>query len=211
MAKGFYLSRNLAMAGLLLAAIALVTIIALSVVYDKERSRNRAPSNGAPSVGASSPSSSSSIDPYSSSTSASPGPQKPWQRYRLPDTLAPVHYAITLWPRLEPDGRGLFIFTGNSTVRFVCLKDTDLILIHSNRLNFTLFQGHEAQLMALGATAPAIKTTWLELTTDYLVVQLEGRLEAGRSYLLHTEFVGELADDLAGFYRSKYKENGVEK
>uniref|UniRef100_A0A8C5CRI8 Aminopeptidase n=1 Tax=Gadus morhua TaxID=8049 RepID=A0A8C5CRI8_GADMO len=213
MAKGFYLSRNLAMAGLLLAAIALVTIIALSVVYDKERSRNRAPSNGAPSVGASSPSSSSSIDPYSSSTSASPGPQKPWQRYRLPDTLAPVHYDITLWPRLEPDQQGLYIFTGNSTVRFVCLKDTDLIIIHANKLNFTLFQGHEARLKALDPAhpVPQVQSSWLQEETEYLVLQLDGALKAGRVYLLETQFKGELADDLEGFYRSQYTEDGVQK
>ena len=207
------------MAGLLLAAIAVVTIIALSVAYDKERSGSRgSPGDGAPSDGASStkdPSSASASSSSSSSSSSSrpsPDPQEPWQRYRLPDTLVPVSYDITLWPRLEPDGRGLYIFTGNSTVQFVCVKDTDLILIHANKLNFTLFQGHEAQLKAMGGSpAPAIKNTWVEVATEYLVVQLEGRLEVGRSYLLHTEFVGELADDLAGFYRSKYKENGAEK
>uniref|UniRef100_A0A8C5CU20 Aminopeptidase n=1 Tax=Gadus morhua TaxID=8049 RepID=A0A8C5CU20_GADMO len=205
MAAGFYISRALALALALVSVGALASIIALSVLYAKEKTKDLEPSPTSPAAAT------TTADSSFPSPSSSPGPPVPWQQYRLPDTLAPVHYAITLWPRLEPDGRGLFIFTGNSTVRFVCLKDTDLILIHSNRLNFTLLQGHEAQLMALGATAPAIKTTWLELTTDYLVVQLEGRLEAGRSYLLHTEFVGELADDLAGFYRSKYKENGVEK
>ena len=207
MAAGFYISRVLAITGALLSVGALASIIALSVLYAQEKTKNLDPSPTSPAT------TTTAATGSSSSPSPSPGPQEPWQRYRLPDTLAPVHYDITLWPRLEPDGRGLFIFTGNSTVKFVCVKDTELILIHANKLNFTLFQGHEAQLRALGGglPAPAIKRTWVEVTTEYLVVQLEGRLEAGRSYLLHTEFVGELADDLAGFYRSKYKENGQEK
>ncbi|CAL8246251.1 unnamed protein product [Lota lota] len=208
MGKGFYLSKNLAMAGLLLAAIALVTIIVLSVVYDQERSRNSSfPGDGPPSSRVS-----STPNPSSSSPSTL-GPLEPWQRYRLPDTLAPVFYNITLWPRLEPDQQGLFIFTGNSTVQFVCVKDTDLILIHANKLNFTLFQGHKARLLAVDMAhpAPQIRNSWLEEETEYLVLQLDGMLLAGKVYLLGTQFQGELGDNLEGFYRSQYTEDGVQK
>ena len=124
-----------------------------------------------------------------------------------------MHYDITLWPRLEPDQQGLYIFTGNSTVRFVCLKDTDLIIIHANKLNFTLFQGHEARLKALDPAhpVPQVQSSWLQEETEYLVLQLDGALKAGRVYLLETQFKGELADDLEGFYRSQYTEDGVQK
>ena len=207
MAAGFYISRVLAITGALLSVGALASIIALSVLYAQEKTKNLDPSPTSPAT------TTTAATGSSSSPSPSPGPQEPWQRYRLPDTLAPVHYDITLWPRLEPDGRGLFIFTGNSTVKFACVKDTDLILIHSSKLNFTLFQGHEARLMALDAAQPAprVQSSWLEEETEYLVLQLDGALRAGRTYLLETQFQGELGDDLQGFYRSQYTEDGVQK
>uniref|UniRef100_A0A8B9KYR7 Aminopeptidase n=1 Tax=Astyanax mexicanus TaxID=7994 RepID=A0A8B9KYR7_ASTMX len=135
-----------------------------------------------------------------------------WDRYRLPDTLLPEAYYITLWPRLKPDHRGIYIFTGNSSVVFKCVKDIDLILIHSNKLNLTSAGGHMARLTTLNnIPEPAIKSTWFKVPTQYLVIELQSKLKAGESYRLNTEFVGELADDLAGFYRSEYIQDGVNK
>ena len=111
---------------------------------------------------------------------------------------------------MNPDG--LYIFTGHSTVVFKCVKETDLILIHSNKLNLTLFEGHHAKLTGLdGATAPSLMKTRLEEKTEYLVVQLNSKLTVGKSYELYTDFVGELSDDLGGFYRSEYFEDSVKK
>ncbi|KAF3832216.1 hypothetical protein F7725_025881 [Dissostichus mawsoni] len=135
-----------------------------------------------------------------------------WDHYRLPESLSPVSYNVTLRPRLKPNANGLYIFTGESTVVFKCVKETDLIIIHSNKLNLTNFDGFLAKLTGLnGATAPNLKKTWLEIPTQYLVLQLSGPLKVGNSYELFTDFVGELSDDLGGFYRSVYVEDGVEK
>lgn len=62
-----------------------------------------------------------------------------------------------------------------------------------------------------GGSAPSIKSTRLQLETQYLVIQLNGKLSQGQKYQLYSEFTGELADDLAGFYRSEYDEDGVKK
>uniref|UniRef100_A0A672HE55 Aminopeptidase n=1 Tax=Salarias fasciatus TaxID=181472 RepID=A0A672HE55_SALFA len=123
-------------------------------------------------------------------------------RYRLPTSLVPESYSVTLWPRLSHDtNSGLYVFTGRSSVRFECATETDVILIHSNKLNYT----------RLNNTVPDILTSWLQEKTQYLVVHLTGPLTAGQKYELYAEFTGELADDLAGFYRSKYEEDGVRK
>lgn len=64
-----------------------------------------------------------------------------------------------------------------------------------------------AELKSLGASkAPTIKSIWLEATTQYLVIELNGKLQKGH-YSLYTEFTGELADDLGGFYRSEYNDD----
>ncbi|XP_014827880.1 PREDICTED: aminopeptidase N-like [Poecilia mexicana] len=137
-----------------------------------------------------------------------------WDRDRLPGDLAPEFYNITLRPRLKPNpNSNLYIFTGWSTVQFECLEATDLILIHSNKLNYTKMEDeHFVRLTSEeGASVPKIKSTWLQLQKQYLVIQLRSKLTPGQKYQLFAQFTGELADDLAGFYRSEYKEDGVTK
>lgn len=202
MGKVYYISKNVGLGMLVLAVCGLATIIALSVAYDKEKSKNQG------NVGDGASDSTSTTTPSTTPDT----PKEPWDHYRLPDSLIPVSYNVTLWPRLKPNAEGLYIFTGRSTVIFKCVKETDLIIIHSRKLNFTTFFGHHAKLSSQGeAPVPTILNSWLVKKTEFLVIQLGSRLSAGVSYSLHTEFLGELADDLEGFYRSEYVEDGVKK
>uniref|UniRef100_A0A8C5D581 Aminopeptidase n=1 Tax=Gouania willdenowi TaxID=441366 RepID=A0A8C5D581_GOUWI len=203
MGKVYYISKNIGIGLLVLGFIALATIIALSIAYDKERAKNKVkPGDGALE---------------STSTPALPTtaftPKEPWDRYRLPDSIIPVSYNVTLWPRLQPNAQGLYIFTGRSSVIFGCMKETDLIIIHCSKLNLTTTSsGYHVKLNSLGhAPAPTIRSTWLVVKTEYLVVLLQQKLQAGSKYELEAEFVGELADDLQGFYRSEYMQDGVKK
>uniref|UniRef100_H3CNZ6 Aminopeptidase n=1 Tax=Tetraodon nigroviridis TaxID=99883 RepID=H3CNZ6_TETNG len=137
----------------------------------------------------------------------------PWNRHRLPANLLPESYNVTLWPRLlRQPLTGLYIFTGNSTVTFACVTDTDLLLIHSNKLNYTQLEDtHLARISRSDGGSVPIKSSWLQPQTQYLVLQLDTSLRAGQTYRLYTEFTGELADDLVGFYRTEYEEHGVQK
>uniref|UniRef100_A0AAR2L658 Aminopeptidase n=1 Tax=Pygocentrus nattereri TaxID=42514 RepID=A0AAR2L658_PYGNA len=199
MAKGFYISKTVGVVGIVVGAAAVATIIALSVVYSQEKAKNN---EVKPTEGTTTTTTTTTAAPTTAPSN------EPWDSYRLPDTLLPDTYDVTLWPRLKPDNRGIYIFTGNSSVVFRCVKETDLILIHSNKLNLTA----APTLTALGSTpAPTIKTHWMQVTTQYLVIQLNDKLKVGESYELFTKFLGELADDLGGFYRSVYTENGQEK
>ncbi|KAL2093494.1 hypothetical protein ACEWY4_010806 [Coilia grayii] len=141
----------------------------------------------------------------------SPPPTSPWDRYRLPDVLVPELYDVMLWPRLDPDANGDYVFTGNSSVRFRALRDTNLILLHCKQLELAPMGDHLARLTALSGTTPLIRKTWLHIPMQYLVVQLNGALKAGQDYELYTEFRGKLLDDLEGLYRSEYYEDGVRK
>uniref|UniRef100_A0A3B3Z706 Uncharacterized protein n=1 Tax=Periophthalmus magnuspinnatus TaxID=409849 RepID=A0A3B3Z706_9GOBI len=157
MAKGFFISKAVAGTCVFVAIAATATIIALSVVYSQEKSKNEVLPTVDPSV-------------TTTTVSTTPsGPKEPWQQYRLPDSLVPITYHVTLWPRLKPVVDNFYIFSGNSTVEFKCVKATDLILIHSNKLNLTTFDNFHAKLVGLnGAEAPKIKQTWLEVPTQYL-------------------------------------------
>lgn len=97
-------------------------------------------------------------------------------------------------------------------MEFECVEETNLILIHSNKLNYTKQKEQLAQLTAVGgAEAPSITKSWLWPVTQYLVLELGANLVKGNNYRLSTIFTGELADDLGGFYRSEYVENGQTK
>lgn len=198
MAKGFFISKTVGIVGIVIGAGAVATIIALSVVYSQEKSKYNELKPTSEVI--------TTIAPPVPTTAPS---NEPWDQWRLPQTLEPVSYDVLLWPRLQmnPETK-LYIFTGSSSVVFRCVQETDLILIHSNKLNMTKDPTLTAQS---GAAAPSIKSTWMQTKTQYLVIHLEGKLTVGQQYELHTEFVGELADDLGGFYRSEYVENGVTK
>ncbi|NXX31203.1 AMPN Aminopeptidase, partial [Nicator chloris] len=212
MAAGFFISKTVGIVAIVLGLGAVATIIALSVVYAQEKNK------GTPDVGTSTTTTASpSITTITTSTtstisttnttntSTTPAPNNPWNRWRLPTTLKPEFYEVSLQPFLKPDANNMYIFKGNSSVVFTCQEATDLILIHSNKLNYTMQGSFHATLQAEGGgKAPAISRTWLETPTQYLVVQLGAPLEQGQRYRLSSSFTGELADDLAGFYRSEY-------
>ncbi|XP_032650172.1 aminopeptidase N [Chelonoidis abingdonii] len=230
MAAGFFISKTLGIVSIILGLGAVATIIALSVVYTQEKEKNAA--SFLPSItstSATTPSMATSATTPSKATSATTpskatlanvtnttplastaAPANPWNSLRLPESLIPEHYTVTLQPFLTPDtSSGLYIFKGNSTVRFSCQNATDLILIHSKQLNYTQQSGFLVSLQGVsGSSPPPITKTWLETQTQYLVVQLQGQLEKGKSYELVSSFTGELADDLGGFYRSEYVEDG---
>uniref|UniRef100_A0A8C1Q937 Aminopeptidase n=1 Tax=Cyprinus carpio TaxID=7962 RepID=A0A8C1Q937_CYPCA len=195
MGKGFFINKTVGIVGIVLAAGAIATIIALSVVYSQEKSKNNE----------------NEVKPTGAVTTPVPTTEpsnEPWDQWRLPQTLSPQTYNVTLWPRLQPDATGLYIFRGLSSVVFRCVEKTNLILIHSNKLNMTL----QPTLTALGSKpAPIIESIVMHTKTQYMAIHLKDELTAGESYELYTEFVGELADDLGGFYRSEYYENGVKK
>ncbi|NWV33505.1 AMPN Aminopeptidase, partial [Grantiella picta] len=196
MAAGFFISKSVGIVAIVLGLGAVATIIALSVVYAQEKNK------GTSDMGTASP----------STTATTPAPNNPWNRWRLPATLKPESYEVSLQPFLEPDANNMYIFKGNSSVIFVCVEATDLILIHSNKLNYTMKGSFHATLQAEGGgSAPAISRTWLETPTQYLVVQLASPLKQGQRYRLSSNFTGELADDLAGFYRSEYTDGSGNK
>ncbi|NWV98288.1 AMPN Aminopeptidase, partial [Machaerirhynchus nigripectus] len=200
MAAGFFISKTVGIVAIVLGLGAVATIIALSVVYAQEKNK------GMPDVGTN-----STAGP-GTTTTTTPAPNNPWNRWRLPATLKPESYEVSLQPFLKPDANNMYIFKGNSSVVFICVEATNLILIHSNKLNYTMQGSFHATLQAEGGgSAPAISRTWLETPTQYLVVQLETPLQQGQRYRLSSSFTGELADDLAGFYRSEYTDKSGNK
>lgn len=102
MGKGFYISKPVGVLAVILGAGAVATIIALSVVYSQEKEKNI----------------NNNVSPTNEATTApvttSAPSNEPWDKYRLPKSLVPRSYKVTLRPRLTPDENGLYIFSGKS-------------------------------------------------------------------------------------------------
>lgn len=100
MGKGFYISKSIGVLAIILGAGAIATIIALSVVYSQEKAKNSPTDEGT-----------TSKPPVTTPTPSN----EPWDKYRLPKSLLPKHYNVTLWPRLTlQNTTGLYIFTGKA-------------------------------------------------------------------------------------------------
>uniref|UniRef100_A0A1W7RJE8 Aminopeptidase n=1 Tax=Agkistrodon contortrix contortrix TaxID=8713 RepID=A0A1W7RJE8_AGKCO len=227
MAKGFFISKSLGVVGLVLGLGAVATIIALSVVYSQEKQRADDLSDQVPSSTSAAVAPGTTIAGTAQATTATgtaqattangtaqattTKPLEPWDHFRLPKTLMPTFYTITLQPFLTEVAPNFYIFKGDSTVDFQCKQPTDLILIHSKKLNYTLQGAFLVSVTGIDVTSPTIHNTWLEEKTEYLVVKLKENLQQNKNYQLHAVFTGELADDLAGFYRSAYTEGNATK
>lgn len=225
MAAGFFISKSVGIVAIVLGLGAVATIIALSVVYAQEKNKvadpgtagsvitttptttttttTTTPTTTTTTTTTSTTTTTTARPPPSATTTA--GPSNPWDQWRLPTTLIPEYYEVTLQPFLTANENNSYIFKGNSSVVFVCMEATDLILIHSNKLDYTRQNNFLTSLESVsGSSVPAITKTWLVTRTQYLVVQLDSPLQKGQRYRLVSIFTGELADDLAGFYRSEY-------
>nr|DBA32004.1 TPA: hypothetical protein GDO54_007756 [Pyxicephalus adspersus] len=217
MGKGFYVSKLIAFVAIFFAIAAVATIIALSVVYANEKANNKKEENGEPTI--TTPGSSNKVDNGGSTTPTiaskttstlkptTPASDEPWDKYRLPKTLIPNHYDVDLRPVLEKNAQGLYVFHGKSVAHFSCVNPTNRVIIHSKKLNYT----KNVVLKDDTNREITINKEQLVEKTNYLVLHLAESLQSGKTYTLHTEFIGELADDLAGFYRSEYVEDGVTK
>ncbi|KAG2470421.1 AMPN Aminopeptidase, partial [Polypterus senegalus] len=196
MGKKTLISKCLAGIVILLAATTLASFVALLVGYSQYRETHNA-----------------TVAPEDIPTSTTPTtPWGQWSEIRLPDTLAPEKYSVTLWPRLIPESSGQYIFKGSSSVSFRCIKKTNIIVIHSYKLNLVTFDGFYAKLSGRDVPSqPKIKSTFFTKDTQYLTVELKEDLIPRKIYDLYTEFSGELSDGGSGLYRTEYMEKGVKK
>ncbi|NXY50682.1 AMPN Aminopeptidase, partial [Ceuthmochares aereus] len=210
MAAGFFISKSVGVVAIVLGLGAVATIIALSVVYAQEKNKVTNPGTGG--TGDTATDDTTTAGP-TAMTVLPTTINQPWNRWRLPTTLSPESYEVILQPFLTPNADNMYIFKGNCSVVFICNEATDLILIHSNKLNYTMQGAFHAVVQTMdGSRAPPIIRTWLETPTQYLVMQLGTPLVQGQRYRIFSMFTGELADDLAGFYRSEYTdESGARK
>lgn len=137
---------------------------------------------------------------------------------RLPTNLKPSDYTLTIKTFIpSPSGVNLiidgknrtFTFDGDLTIKFTCIEATNTIVLNKHEIEIW-----DAMLTDMtGEVIPLVDDGYpFNNVTQKVVFTLEsGTLETGQNYTLWMNYSGVLNDQLAGFYRSSYEEDGMTK
>jgi len=108
---------------------------------------------------------------------------------RLPSSISPEHYRITLQPNMDT-----FQVNGTSEIEATVHEETDYILIHVKNITVDSFSVENY----------SVKRKLYYNENDFYIVQLNNRLKKG-VILIHLTYHYTLtADELVGFYNSSY-------
>ncbi|XP_052634337.1 aminopeptidase Q isoform X4 [Harpia harpyja] len=203
--RGLYVGRRAAalLAALLLALLA--ALLALAALYG--RCRQEAPPPPPPASPAG-PGRGRGPGPGPAAAAAPPGPAAAaGLGRRLPRHLVPLHYDLELWPQVRPGQAGPFAFSGQVNITVRCRQDTDAAVLHSSGLRS---RGAAAVRGPLPEPGAAVEVAGLrqEAAGEVAVLELRGRLRAGRRYVLQLGFQGRLEEDLDGLFLTRYTDQG---
>ncbi|XP_014472138.1 PREDICTED: uncharacterized protein LOC106743116 [Dinoponera quadriceps] len=131
--------------------------------------------------------------PVSSSTSRF---DEDLMKYRLPKTVIPHKYVITITTHFKDD----FTFDGNVLISVTVKEQTDLVVLHS-----TVLEIHSVKVKA---GQEEIKTEHNPVNKyEFLEIKLDREINAETDLTIEISYKGALASDLNGFYKSYYLNN----
>lgn len=128
--------------------------------------------------------------------------------YRLPTTIWPQHYVLEVTPYFRTEhGKEEFTFDGKVDITLSAIvREIREITLHSDGLNIS------SVIQLRDAIAPSTEIKVLSLIDDprthKYTLGLEKALPENRQYVLSLQYVGSLRNDMFGFYRSSYEEDG---
>ncbi|KAK5871385.1 hypothetical protein PBY51_004269 [Eleginops maclovinus] len=135
------------------------------------------------------------VNPKSSS-----GEPFPWNGYRLPQSVHPLSYEVTLNPNLDN-----MTFTGCTVIHMSVQHNTKRIVLHSAKLNIT------RATFKLGEGEAEAVTVLEYIPRQQIAVQFSEDLKAGQSCVLTLEYSANLSHTYGGFYNSSYTDKDGKK
>ncbi|KAI3372895.1 hypothetical protein L3Q82_023352, partial [Scortum barcoo] len=131
---------------------------------------------------------------------ASNGELFPWAQLRLPHSIRPLSYELTLHPDLDK-----MTFTGRIVINMSVLHNTQRIVLHSANLNIT------KATLKLG-DGEAKDVTVLEYKPNQqIAVRLSEEQKAGQYCVLTLDYSANLSHTYDGFYNSSYTDKDGKK
>ncbi|XP_049862778.1 aminopeptidase N-like [Schistocerca gregaria] len=125
----------------------------------------------------------------------------PTDAQRLPGESLPRSYKVTLAPNLN-EGENPFRFYGSTFIEVEILRDTTTLTMHAD-VSIVILSVILSNGTLIGASHEPLQDG-----SNFLVITLEEQVFAGDRLTLVLEFVGDVREGLAGFYRSSYKQDG---
>lgn len=160
----------------------------------------------------------------------SQGQEFPWHTIRLPRTLFPTGYKITLQTDLKS-----FNVKGNVTILANCEKQTTHIILHLKDMKVSrtaVFETTQRRELFPLKSAGSVKeleklrensgrrgrdrklrvtNTMRNRTLEMFLIEVSEELTQRKNYAIYIEFEYPLTDTLLGFYRSSYETKSGEK
>ncbi|GFG31526.1 hypothetical protein Cfor_07544, partial [Coptotermes formosanus] len=123
------------------------------------------------------------------------------EEYRLPPTVTPHLYTITLTPNYTDYNT----FNGEVTILVTALSDVNNISLHYDKI--TIVERSITEIIGSEIALEEDNNDSYDNTTNIYTLTLSNNqtLTSGRSYFININYTGLLLDDMAGFYRSSYK------
>lgn len=192
MAKRSFRSKIVALVIVLLTVSAIVAIVTMIVIYNNEISTMNP-------------------TPLPTFLPTTPGPPPVM---RLPKDLVPHSYRVYLQPHMYPriievenvtSPNQTYLVLGNSTVHFHCVQETESIYIHSKHL--TMMGDAVVRSTKDDSRINTRQMIPHNDQSNFLEIQLEEPLEAGKEYSLFLAFKTEITNTLHGMSIVTYKED----
>lgn len=131
-------------------------------------------------------------------------------KYRLNTTITPSAYSVLITPYFDTGDDRAFTFDGEVQITFTTSSSINTIKLHSENLTYA---ASNITLVSGVNTINLLDSNALEFEEKYSFahIHLANELSPGVDYNLKIVFRGSIRDDLAGFYKNYYIENGVKK
>uniref|UniRef100_A0A8C9YS97 Aminopeptidase n=1 Tax=Sander lucioperca TaxID=283035 RepID=A0A8C9YS97_SANLU len=129
---------------------------------------------------------------------ATNGQPFPWDRMRLPKTISPFHYDLTIHPNLTT-----LHFTGVVRIQLDVHEDTSIIILHAKQMQIS-----NVLLLAPEGVRPLQVLEYPRF--HQLALLSDSVLTKGRRYEVQLRFAANLSDSFHGFYKSSYRTSSGE-
>ncbi|XP_061480498.1 aminopeptidase Q [Rhineura floridana] len=205
--SGFYLGKKSVVLLALLAAALLLALLVLGILYGScaQKLKDERLRKGAEA----------SPPTPSANTSAGPSalPPGPWDDWRLPANLLPLHYSLLLWPHLAPGLPEPRTYSGQVNITVRCRQETATVLLHGVGLAYqsaAVWGAVEEPRSTNGSRSIPVAELWQVPQNEYVVLELRENLSAGALYELQFSFQGRIypEPDFQGLFLNTYKDEG---
>lgn len=136
-------------------------------------------------------------DDYSPKIFAWFGERYKTEDYRLPSNILPVNYNVSLTPYFED---GNFTFDGEVEITMEVMRNTPIIVLHTNALNVSQVEVYEKDKLL-----QYLHWDWNSITHKFTIYLMATRA-AGETLRVHIKYSGVLNNNMEGFYRSSYED-----